>query len=77
MNLTTKFQPGDSAFRLHDNKVQEVEIASVEVHVARNPISHQPEVNTRYWLRVVGDSADRVCHELLLFTTKLELLESL
>lgn len=35
MNITTKFQPGDSAFRLHDNKVQEVEIASVEVHVGK------------------------------------------
>lgn len=48
MNITTKFQPGDKTFRLHDNRVQEVEIAAVGVHVGKESTSHTPSISVRY-----------------------------
>ena len=81
MKIETKFQPGDMVHRLHDNKVQLLEVVATEIRVApRAGFENQIEPNSttiRYWLKIGGDNSDRVEHESNIFSTKAELLASL
>jgi hypothetical protein len=79
MNIITKFALGDTAFRLHDNKVQEVTIQHFLINVRPN-VYKVPTVEIVYSLDLPttrSRTEDTRAYEAELFATKLELLESL
>lgn len=80
MNITTKFQPGDKAVRLSQNRVQAVTVEHVEIHIRRGGgVQHQQEIC--YHLsdgnREAISGHDNYEYEKTLFATKEELLASL
>jgi len=81
MNITTKFQPGDTVFRMHENKVQECDIQHIEIHVRPCPLLHAsariPQTEITYWVDGEGPQTERRVHESCVFATKAELLASL
>lgn len=78
MNITTKFQVGDTAFRLHANQVQSVEIKCIEIHVREKPpFCRVVEIEIKYRLDCPGESHEKIADESNLFTTKADLLASL
>jgi hypothetical protein len=84
MNITTKFQIGDTAFRLHHNKVQEVEIARFHINVKSAGFiageRAKPIVEICYTLKDTSNETndrDNYEYEGTLFATKAELLASL
>jgi hypothetical protein len=82
MNIITKFQPGDTAFRLSGNKVQEVEIAHIQINVKPRTSLYggdgpNPVVEICYTLDLPGNVRDNYEYEGTIFATKAELLASL
>lgn len=82
MNIITKFQPGDTVVRLHDNKVQTATIGNIHIHVRSRGYADGrgdgPIVEVKYSLSGDGIENDsRVSSEKEIFATKAELLASL
>ncbi len=80
MNLITKFEVGQRAWRIHDNKAEEVEIVSVSAYVRRpgpNELAREPKVIVEYAVESPTEDGYPKVGEEKLFPTKKDLLESL
>ena len=72
MTIQTKFNVGDEAFFMEDNKVVVSTVTGITIYVAEEGTFCTPVVRTFYSLVRYSSVEDKI-----LFTTKQELLESL